>query len=278
MDPTDRIAFICPQYQQDNYSALAIHSFFATTPNGYCILLDDASPYWDAHGSAQRFAKLLPQPHGQRGMYVHHFAQNGGLTRSWNFGLRVARQQGCRWAIAGNNDVLFTPGWQEGLIEAIEAGYALVGPVSNAPGITDRAGRQEVWRYMEDYRLTDDPAYLAEVAERLRANRGLQIPAAVNGFFLFAETERWWQGRYDELHVFRPSNPVNSKGNRNPTPLMTLNEDELQGRWRGKGWQSAIVPSSFIFHYRAVSRGRKHCRGRWFRMSQAIQKESPWPA
>ena len=62
---------------------------------------------------------------------------------------------------------------------------------------------------------------------------------------------------YDAEHVFKPRNDVNSRGHKNPTPLMTLQEYELQGRWHAAGLRSGVVLSSFVFHYRAVSRGEK---------------------
>jgi glycosyltransferase involved in cell wall biosynthesis len=162
-----RIGFICPTYQHDDYTARAIRSFFKHTPDGYCILVDDASPYWTPR-TQEDFAALLPQPRGDRGMFIHHFPEWGGLTRSWNKGLQVAAQQKLDYCIAGNNDILFTEGWQDGLLAALDHGYALVGPVSNAPGITAKDGAQEVWKYVPNYELTDDPAYLNKVAAELK--------------------------------------------------------------------------------------------------------------
>ncbi len=265
-----RIGFICPTYKHDDYTARAITSFFKYTPDGYCILVDDTSPYW-THSTQATFAGLLPQPRGDQGMAIHRFQEWGGLTRSWNKGLEIARQQGLEYAIAGNNDILFNEKWYEGLCATLDAGYALTGPVSNAPGITGR-GIQEVWRYLPGYELNDDPAYLNQVSEQLRQHYvGNVVEGSINGFFLMAKTATWWEGCYDSQHVFCPYNEFNSKGVRNPTPLMTLNEDELQARWRKLGWHSAVSVSSFIFHYRAVTRGRRYCRGRWMRLKSINQ-------
>jgi GT2 family glycosyltransferase len=49
--------------------------------------------------------------------------------------------------------------------------------------------------------------------------------------------------------------------------MMTGNEDELQARWAKKGMKSGVVLSTFIFHYRSVSRGDKYKWGRWYRQS-----------
>jgi len=40
----------------------------------------------------------------------------------------------------------------------------------------------------------------------------------------------------------------------NPKDKMTRNEDELMGRWKKLGITSAVACSSFVFHYRGVTR------------------------
>lgn len=265
-----RIGFVCPTYKHDDYTARAIASFFKYTPDGYCILVDDASPYWTAR-TQETYAALLPQPRGNQGMAIHHFPEWGGLTRSWNKGLEIARQQGMTYAIAGNNDILFNEGWYEGMCATLDAGYALTGPLSNAPGITGQ-GIQEIWRYVPEYQLTDDPAYHNQLSAQLKARyAGNVVEGNINGFFLMAKMATWQEGRYDDQHFFCPRNDFNSKGQPNPTPLMTLNEDELERRWHQRGWKFAVSVSSFIFHYRAVTRGRRYCRGRWMRMKSIHQ-------
>jgi len=87
----------------------------------------------------------------------------------------------------------------------------------------------------------------------------------VNGFFQIAKMQTWVDGKYDADHFYCPRNDFTSRGHKNPTPLMTLNEDELMGRWAKKGWKFAVIPSSFIFHYRAVTRGKRYTAGKWFR-------------
>ena len=82
-----------------------------------------------------------------------------------------------------------------------------------------------------------------------------------------ATMNAWRKGKFDAQNYYRPVNTHTSKGKKNPTPLMTLNEDELQSRWTAKGMKSAIALSTFIFHYRAVSRGDKYKMGKWYRKS-----------
>lgn len=264
-----RICFICPTYEKFAYAREAIKTFFEYTDDGFCLLVDDASREW-AKTDWNAFFKGIPREK----VAYHHFETNGGLTRSWNHGLRMARDRAAEYTICGNSDILFTENWHERMTYHLEntPNLGMVGPLSNAPGITAK-GRQEIKNYFKGFSLTDDQDYLNCVAKHIYKNRpevdlDVKTPAGVNGFFLMAKTRTWWSFPFDKRNCFKPRNDKNSKGRRNPTPLMTLNEDELQRRWMNHGFRSGIVLSSFIFHYRAVSRGDKYKRGQWYRMGK----------
>lgn len=261
-----RIGFICPVYDAVRlhaYTVTSILSFLATTPGGVVIVIDDGSPKWTTAYEQKLRTLLTGYPHAE--MHISHYSKQGGLTRSWNTGLKFADGLNLDYAIAGNNDIVFSPRWYAGLIHATQNGYALVGPLSNAPGITAK-GLQEVWRYVADYQLTDAEDKIKATADSLyEANMGKIIESRINGFFQFASLPSWRAGKYDANHYYRPLNTHTAGGQKNPTPTMTLNEDELQTRWAAKGMRSAIVLSSFIFHYRAVSRGDRYKRGKWYR-------------
>lgn len=261
----ETIGFVCPTYnaaELSEYTEIAIRSFLRTTPNGVVIVVDDASKSWST-AYAAKLQKL--KLNNNQKIVTHHFDVWGGLTRSWNYGLNLAKDLGLSHAIAGNNDVVFTAGWEICLLKALAAGFAMAGPLSNAPGVTAK-GHQEIGNYFDNYALTDEPEYLDRVAATVRLKYSSKLIASpVNGFFQFASVSNWIAGSFDPNNVYRPFNGKTSKGVKNPTPLMTLNEDELQHRWAKKGMRSAIACGSFIFHYRAVSRGDKYKRGRWFR-------------
>jgi len=261
-----KIGFVCPTYDAaklHTYTIASLETFFETTPNGVGIVVDDGSSSWSTSYETKLKSELSHFPHSE--LHLIHYEKHGGLTRSWNAGLRRAIDLKLDYAIAGNNDVLFTPKWYEGLLHALDNGYHLVGPLSNAPGITAK-GKQEVDRYYPNYLLNDNPDELEKIASYLHANRlGQVVESKINGFFQMAHTDSWRKGRYDERHCYRPVNTHTAKGRRNPTPLMTLNEDELQSRWTKLGMRSAIALSSFVFHYRAVSRGDRYKRGNWYR-------------
>lgn len=263
-----RIGFVCPTYnavELDRYTRRALVSFFDTTPYGVAIVVDDGSQSWTRNYAQTLQGIVLNYPGAE--LHIIRFDKPGGLTRSWNAGLALADRLGLTYAISGNNDVVFTRRWYLGLLHALANGYDLVGPLSNAPGPTAK-GLQEIAKYCESYQLTDDQTKLNAMADVIHDKYlGQVVESPVNGFFHMATMDSWRKGKYDETHYYRPVNSVLPSGKINLTPLTTGNEDELQHRWRQKKMLSAIVLSSFIFHYRAVSRGSAYRRGDWYRQS-----------
>lgn len=261
-----KIAYICPVYKAGelhNYTMRSLKSFFNTTKDGLAIVVDDASKDWESVADEISQAAIHP---GQQ-VITHHFDRWGGLTRSWNKGLSIASEAGADYVVPSNNDIIFTERWYEGLLHALSHDYALVGPLSNAPGVTAN-GSAEIWRYVRNYQTNDSQEELDSIARMLRRERmGSVVEAGVNGFFQMGKMSTFEEGRFDANHYYKPRNDRASSGRKNPTPLMTLNEDELQGRWRKAGKKTAVVLSSFIFHYRAVTRGDNYRRGRWYRQN-----------
>lgn len=261
-----KIGFICPVYNATafaNYTQKALKSFFDTTPDGVAIVVNDGSAGWSDvyEQSLLKLADSYPIV----SLYILKFHIAGGLTRSWNAGLAKAAELNLDYAIAGNNDIIFSDGWHEGMTHALANGYSLVGPTSNAPGVTAK-GKQNIELYAPNYQLTDDLIEVNKVAAQLQQLHFNEvIERSVNGFFLMATVESWKNGKFDEHHFFRPKNKYTSKEKVISEPTMVGNEDELQGRWAKKGMKSGIVLSTFIFHYRSVSRGDKYKKGKWYR-------------
>lgn len=252
---TNGIGFILPGYNAFPYSRRAALSFFKYTPedlNPVCIYVDDASPLY-AQQNWDYWYEGLP-----RDRCVHRSKPtNLGLTESWNWGLQKARELGCRYAIAGNSDVLLTEGWYEGLCWHLDRKAHLVGPVTNAPGWSNNnSQRQNICKYYPEYQVMDDSDYLTVVARYIKEHRKIEEfhEVDINGFFTMSTIEKWWAGAYTQQNVF------------DPKYKMTGNEDELQRRWRKKKWKIGFVPSSFVFHYRAVSRGDKRKHQGWARL------------
>jgi hypothetical protein len=265
------IGLIVPTYGAFGYAKRTVESFLEHTPGveNKCYVIDDASlnwpklnwNLWPAHVMAPpncRIAHILgPTPtvlddntvHDTR-VLCYHFKQHQGLTRSWNAGLRIGHFSSawrCDYLICGNSDILFTPGWQEPLLSALED-FDLVGPTTNAPG---RVTHQNVKHFYKGYKLTDDPEYLAATAQHLRDKYDKRVFRSyrINGFFMMAKAHKWWDRPHDAAHVFNP------KHNMADVAYM------LQARWRRQERKIGIVPQSFIFHYRSVSRGNVGLRG-----------------
>lgn len=264
--PDPSIAFICPTHNAGKlveYTRSSLETFFETTPMGLAIVVDDASRNWPPRYETD--LRLLAEKYPGSGLHIKRHTKPGGLTRSWNAGLSMAERLGVEYAIPANNDILFTPGWSDGLIRALASGYNLVGPVSNAPGVTAK-GRQDVKKHLPEYELTDAGESLQRTAAALREKHsGKVLPSKVNGFFLMAAMSSWVKNKYSRTHFFRPVNRHMPSGRVNPDPLNCGNEDEWQSRAGKLGMKFGIALDSFIFHYRSVTRGSRHCKGAWFR-------------
>ena len=253
-------ALVCgfPAWEGFVYLRKSIESFFRYTPaelNPIAVVIDDASPShrkqnWDYFYDGPSPDRALP-----RDRICHQrYTENKGLTRGWNKSLYLAREYEAKYAVAGNSDVIFTPGWERSLIHFLEQGVRLVGPVTNAAGWTNRQ-QQSVRHYFPNYKVSDDKADLAKVAEHLWRNHGTETIRymLINGFFLMASAEQWFRGAFDQNHVFDPRNKMQG------------NEDELEIRWQRKHWKIGFCPGSFIFHFRAVSRGEQFRHTGWMR-------------
>ncbi len=248
------ICLILPTYGHLDYAEKAARSFLANTKTSRAVVcaVDDGSP----GVTNEEYAAWAKNAGIQ---YAFRFDENDGLTRSWNHGLQYCRDHGIRYAVCGNSDLIFSPGWDIGVISALED-HELVGPVTNAPGWG--MPLQNVASFVPGYEPSDDPAEIAAVAEKLSVfpsetllepvttfgptGAQVRIDQFLNGFCLVARTNVWWSGAFDGENVFDPSHKL------------TENETELQARWVvGQGARRALVSSSFVFHYRSVTRGDK---------------------
>ena len=250
---------VVPVYSHWDYALKTVESLYRATRSTFfdhqnsvdCVVYDDGSPDY----TAERERELLAvDPR----VSFYRYANNAGMTRSWNAGLALARYLGREFCCLANSDLLFTPGWDTWLRDACKD-HALTGPVSNAAGHTSRF--QDVALYAKDYKLSDDWADLCRTADELRVTQlGKVVPARVNGFCMMTRTEVAWRHAFDADNVFDPSCP------------MAGNEDRLQDRWKKAGLRFAVVPSSYVFHYRSVTRGDRYKKGRWMRMPQTPKR------
>lgn len=228
----NELAAIIPTYGKLDYALLAVRSLMRTVPGSKAFVIDDFGP---EDPDKVRELEAIP------GVSWFRFPNNRGLTRSWNEGLRLAREAGCRFTLCGNSDIVFSSGWYDALIKALNTGAGMVGPFTNAPG---HQYAQDVRRYVPDYSASDLPDKIDAVSARLARLKKPWEAMRVNGFCMMAQTKTWWRHAYDSDNVFHTGDRYR----------MIRNEDEFQMRSRKRGLVTAAVPSSFVFHYRGVSR------------------------
>lgn len=271
-----KLAAIVPTYSDFPYSLRCLETLTRNTQDFRAFVLDDGSPEW-GEDLVRTIERIVPDAR------IHHFPENGGLTRSWNEGLRRARAAGAEYSALVNSDTLVGPGWFEA-IEGALGRLDLVGPVSNAPGHREIYGLQLVNTYLPDYELTDDPDAIARTALRLRERHGPagsrrvntrrmkirnrfrrqeKLARRVNGFFMVARTTTWWENAYDAEHVFDPSRTLIGA------------EDEFQKRFTGR---IGIALSSFVFHYRSASRGLENVDRRYSHGAYRSARPLSWPS
>lgn len=224
-----------------------------TIPEEGVFFYDDATPrvqqsLWN------RLQELWPRA------YVYRTERRVGCTMMWNLGLRKARQEGYDYAMLANDDLLFGLGWDQGFDDAINTyRYDFVGPVSNAPGYGMPC--QAVTHYLKDYELSNRLEDIDAVSARLAAlSDPTPKPGRINGFCIAGPVEKWWRYAFDCTAVFDPL----------PKYKMQGNEDEFQRRGRGQGMQTAVCPTSFVFHYRSATRGEKYRRDLWMNRPDEI--------
>lgn len=228
-----KIGVVIPTYNQFEYAKIAVESCLKNTANVLVVLVDDGSPEWNQD---------MWEKYPKNKLLLYRFPKNDkNLTRSWNKGIELCLDYKCQIVVAGNSDLKFPPNWTKGLLEVLDAGAGAVGPTTNAPG---HRSRQNVKNYYPNYKVKDSDAHIAKVSEYLIAHHHDHTEKGpLNGFCIAAKAETWIAGAHTYPTAYF-----------NPKYKMTKNEDELMGRWKKLGFTSAIACSSFVFHYRGVTR------------------------
>lgn len=267
----DRLCVIVPTYSKFEYAQQAVSSAIeaAKDVETHVFLVDDASP--DFHGRdnigeiAPNFiVRDLMAKYSKRLRLIVNRA-NVGLTKTWNTGITAAIVDGSfKYICVTNSDVVFPKAYDIGMTHALKSSRVdLVGPVTNAPG-TEEA--QFVKLYSSSYTGPRVDRIDAVQTELLAKHSTEVKKMTLNGFCMMALARTWENNMYAPSQPFKESNPFNSKGQPNPTPAMTLQEYELQSRWHKLGLKSGVALSSYVFHYRSVTRGPRHNKGDWARL------------
>lgn len=235
------VGLIIPVRDHWDYVIRTIDTAARHTPEALVLVMDDASTEW-SDDLPRRLASLVAP--GQ--LLFHRFHTHGGLTRSWNAGLRHCRDRGLTYAVPANSDLAFSPGWWTPLRCLLDARTAsFVGPLSNAPG---HQLEQDVRRLLPSYATDDTDTAIAACAAHLAAAFGGEHERAkkLNGFLVAGRTADYWSLALSPDAVYDPRIPFDG------------NEDDFHRRAVRQRHRLAIAHSSFVFHYKGVSRDTSH--------------------
>jgi GT2 family glycosyltransferase len=91
------------------------------------IFVDDGST-----DGTVAYVNELRERYGPSRFYYHRHPNNLGTNAAWSTGIRIAAALGASYVAIVNNDVLYTSGWEQPLLEALERDFrlAVVSPMS----------------------------------------------------------------------------------------------------------------------------------------------------
>ena len=231
-DPTRKIAIIVPVHGGVAVTQACLDSVFATIPVGtVVIVVDDASDEpdlvaWLDTLKRRRKIRLLRQP------------SNRGFPASVNAGLRdAAGLSGRRDMVVLNSDTLVTPGWLEGLRQAVHAApdIGTATPLSNAATILSYPHARRANPVPD----ADELPRLVRQAALANKRSSIEIPTAI-GFCMYVRHECATQ-----TGVFREDLFAQGYGEENDFCL----------RARHLGWRHVGVPGIYVAHVGGQSFG-----------------------
>ena len=242
-----RVGAVIPVFGQFDFAYRTVTSLIDSVPDATIVMVDDCST--DELGWT-----YLVQSLRHHNVATHRFHRNKGITRGWNFGAEFLLARGCSHVLFANSDLVFPRQFLPPLLRALAAGRKLVGPLTNAPG---HVPEQNVRRYLTGYQLSDAPDLINTTQCELARFGNTSVDHKVNGFCFLTTANTLIANRYNSKCFFNPA----------PRFRMIRNEDEFQGRlFKMYGAEAAaIVLSSFVFHYRGVTRGINGSSEGWFR-------------
>lgn len=155
-------------------------------------------------------------------VYMNH--DNGGITRTWNKGIKRCMENNCEIIILNNDNILFDDSIHHIIEECDkckENELYYYGPLTNDPGTSPNNTTQ----HSKCYR--DEDCFIMD-----NSNSDY-----INGFFMVFPKHVLNANKFDETNYFDPQFPYKH------------NEIEWFERFIKKGGLPKIVPRTFIYHY-----------------------------
>lgn len=247
------LAIIIPTYGAFEYALLTVQTAARSVPSARLIVVDDASPDWNTDWEAELQALSAR-------ISIKRYDENEGLTRSWNYGVQLALDEGFPYIAAGNADLRFPLGWWEPLRDVLDHGTGFVGPLTNAPG---GDAFQDIRRYHTDYVQDHEQSAIDELQQMLLAKPTRQAKRSrLSGFLIAGSAEAFEAARFSEDDIY------------DPAYRMVGNEYQLQRLAAKRGITSRVALRSFVYHFRSVSRGLNNRRtdSGWSRLDECVEQ------
>ena len=123
-----RLAVVVPVFNQVAITRRSVESLLENTtePDWQLILVDDGST-----DDTPVYVNELKNRLGNLVSHIEH-GENLGVTAAWNSGIALSRALDASYVAICNNDLLYTPGWEQGLLRALQDDslLAVVSPLS----------------------------------------------------------------------------------------------------------------------------------------------------
>lgn len=171
-----------------------------------------------------RLLNIKSELPGEVEVVVSRTPAPGGLTWTWNDGIRKCLAQHCTTIVLSNDDVIFDHSISNILhaSETANASNVYFGPVSNKPG--NDTNHSQLAK-----RPKNKPVYKCTYKNR---------DHNLNGFFLVFPSMTLQHTMFDEDNFFNPKYPFGG------------NETEWFKRFQSRGGKGMVVPATFVYHYK----------------------------
>ena len=215
------------------FARQAVESFIRELPsNRFIVLFINESDDPITNGLADQFPEI-----NVVNIEVQKTGPGGGLTGTWNEGIKLCLDQYCDVIVLANDDIVFDASVTH-IIHAAVEDKSVPGnvfcPVTNAPG----PGGPLIGASCPFNRQQLSPGPRNEDNYELIVNNN---KGNCNGFFMVFPKQALLNNTYNEEYFFDPNLPFGG------------NETEWCKRFINTGGKVTVVPKTFIYHYKNMS-------------------------
>tara|TARA_Y100000389_G_scaffold136015_1_gene133527 strand:+ start:2034 stop:3485 length:1452 start_codon:yes stop_codon:yes gene_type:complete len=205
------------------YAKQCLDCFLRNVPNAFVVFFVNTSEDEKTLSIQNQYSKV-------KYIYIEDQKKNGGLTATWNEGIKICIENKCQVIILSNDDVFFDKSIKYIIKKAEDTDkddMKYFGPLTNNPG---PSVENKATQYSTS--SLDEEPYECQYNDK-KIN--------LNGFFMVFPTHVLKKNMFDKKHYFDPSFPFGG------------NEVEWFKRFINKGGTPMVVPQTFVYHYKLKS-------------------------